>query len=281
MSETTPCAAPRKSCGTPSGWRQGGRCPHCRAAHNVETNRYRGLTSDQRAEALRLLRAGRTGDEAAAAIGKTAQSLSAAAARDGELRAALDGESLEQQHAARRGDFLAALVRARGNTSAAARALDISDGAVAAWPGEPEFAAVVTAVQAWLSSAGTRSKYRITDGVLDRVASLLEDGSSVNEAAAAAGVSAKAIHSRRSDHARLDAALTNRRPTPPGRKSSRTPEKEARLVALWSDRAVPVDSIAAELGVSSETVRNWRRQVGLPPRRKIRQEVPGPRPGSD
>lgn len=281
MSEMTArCAAQRKLCGTPSGWRQGGRCPRCRAAHNVETNRYRGLTSDQRAEALALLRAGRTVDEAAAAIGTTTRSLSGAAARDGELRAALDGEPLEQQHAARRGDFLAALVRAGGNQKAAARLLDLPADTAQYWSEEPEFGAVVAAVQTWLSSAGTRSRHRVTDAMLDKAASLLEGGSTIGTAAAAIGVSAQSLHFRRAGHARLDAALTNRAPSRRGARSGLTPQKQARLVELWADPAVLIDSIAAELGVAATTVHEWRQRAGLPPRSQVRQ-IPEARPRSD
>lgn len=41
MTAPAPCAAAQHGCGTPYGWRRGGRCPKCRAAHNGETREAR------------------------------------------------------------------------------------------------------------------------------------------------------------------------------------------------------------------------------------------------
>ncbi|MFD7661033.1 hypothetical protein [Streptomyces sp. NPDC059788] len=41
MTTAEPCKASGRTCGTPAGWRKGGRCPRCRKAHNEDTARYR------------------------------------------------------------------------------------------------------------------------------------------------------------------------------------------------------------------------------------------------
>jgi hypothetical protein len=89
MTAPAPCAAGTRGCGTPTGWRKGGRCPACRNAHNDDTQRRRGLTSEQRQQVLTALRNGVPYQEAAAAIGRKPGALTVIARRDPELAAAL------------------------------------------------------------------------------------------------------------------------------------------------------------------------------------------------
>lgn len=79
----TRCEAAGHGCGTPSGWRVGGRCPRCLGAHNMETRELRRRWSwiDQRTwhAILRAIRNSRTMSDAAARYGLTANSLHAQA----------------------------------------------------------------------------------------------------------------------------------------------------------------------------------------------------------
>ena len=148
---TKECAAPRTSCGTPSGWRAGGRCPRCCAAHNRDDTKRRGLTADQRNAALRDLRSGGNTASAAEAAGVSPRSLSQSARTDSELRAALDGAPEAIQVIAPRGDWLAALVRLGGDQKAAALAVGINPSQPNNWRlADPDFDAVVVALLAWV-----------------------------------------------------------------------------------------------------------------------------------
>lgn len=265
MTGMVQCAAPRTSCGSAAGWRAGGRCPRCRAAHNDETNRYRGITAAQRAEVLALLRAGTSPEEAAAAIGRPVQSLSGAAVRDGELRAALDGEPPERQRVARLGDYLAALTHAGGNKAAAIRRIGVPRTTVEQWLEDPRFAAVEKALLAWLASAAIRPRTRITHAALGQAAALLEQGSSITAAAKAVGTTDMTLRKHAARHERLRTALAERPPSPRGFPSGLAEVRE-RLAALWADEELTVSQIAAALRVGHSTVHRWAAQAGLPPR---------------
>ncbi len=52
------CAAPTSSCGTPAGWRAGGRCLRCRDAHAHDRAAERLLTQEQTRRIIALLRQG-------------------------------------------------------------------------------------------------------------------------------------------------------------------------------------------------------------------------------
>lgn len=272
------CEAPGTSCGSASGWRQKGRCHRCRAAHNVEVNKYRGLQDDQRAEVLALLRAGRTREEAAAAIGKKPQTLSAAAAQDGELWAALGGLPLQTQRAARQGDFLAALTRTSGNAADACRLLGVDRAVTRAWRDDPAYTAAEEAVLAWLRGRGIRPRVRVTDAMLDKAAALLEQGSTVTAAARAIGVRPPTLNRAAGRHPRLAAALAGGLPRRRGKLSGLTPQVEAEFRAMWADRGLSAAGIARRLNVGSTTMTNWSRELGLPsPSERaaaIRQEDP-------
>jgi hypothetical protein len=86
--------------------------------------------------------------------GRARTSLSAAAKADSALRPALDGRPVEAQQAARKGDFLAALVRHGGNVRRPERDLGVSPALSYKWRGNPDYAAAEDAVTAWLK--GTR-----------------------------------------------------------------------------------------------------------------------------
>jgi transposase len=262
MTIDEPCAAPRSSCGSASGWRKGGRCPRCRAAHNEETNRYRGLRPAERTEVLRLLRAGKTAQEAAEAIGKTAASLSAAAARDGELRTALDGLPVERQVVARLGDYLAALTRTGGNRTAAARQVGIPSSSIVSASENPHFAAAEKGVLDWITEAGARPRSRVTDAMLDKAATLMEQGSTIYAAAKAVGTTTSTLRHCTSRNERLAVAFEARRGKR-GNPSGLTPETAERLRKLWEDETLTVAQIAQELGVSIGTVYGWAKKLEL------------------
>lgn len=268
MTNTQGCVAPKKACGTAYGWRKGGRCPRCRTAHNAEANRYRGITPDQRAEVLALLRAGQSPEEAAAAIGKSANSLSAAAGRDGELRAAMDGLPLERQLVARQGDYLAALAHTGGNRTAAVRQLRVSEWSLSNYRQDPLFAEAERAVLAWIENAAPRPKGKVTAAMLDKVAEALEQGATIAGAARAVGVTTTTLQNHAGRHERLDAAILLRSGKV-GNTSALTPDAAERLREMWPDRSLSVRRIADRLGVAATTVYNWAKSLDLPSRRDM------------
>lgn len=277
MSATkTKCTATGRSRGTASGWRSGCRCPKCRRAHNREVNQYRQMSAEQRAEVLHLLRAGRTVEEAAAAIGKTPGSLANAARKDSELRLALDGEPLERQHAARKGDFLAALTRNGGNRAAAAHEIGLSPDTATAWERDSTaFTAAVNAVLAWLAQdKARRPRVVVTTTMLDKAADLMEAGASMAQAAATVGLRDQgALRRNATRHPRL-AALLPEVDTKKGRRagvlSADTRARQARLRKLWAQPDMTLQQIAAELEVSHSTVYRWTRTLRLPGRKPRR-----------
>jgi hypothetical protein len=129
----------------------------CRLAHNHDTARRRGLTSEERSTFLALLRSGKSVEEAAEDAGVAALRLVQTARRDGELRAALDGMPVEVQVAAQRAEFLAALVRCGGNQYWAEAQAGLRHGTVNRWrQNDQEFDRVVVAVLDWLNAMGVR-----------------------------------------------------------------------------------------------------------------------------
>lgn len=211
---TDECAAPRTSCGTPSGWRAGGRCPRCRAAHNQDVNKWRGLSSKKRGLVLAALRAGADAATAAEAAGVNERLLAHTARTDGELRAALDGLPVSVQAIARRADWLAALTRLGGDQKAAAHAIGITPSQPKKWRWEdPAFDAVVVALLAWITKGGARRNRvaRIDGRMLDEAAAHLEQGASIAEAARLAGMASATLRKRASDSPRLTAALEARK----------------------------------------------------------------------
>jgi transposase len=213
---------------------------------------------------LALLRAGKTAREAAAVVGKSAGSLSTAAGRDGELRAALDGASIEQQIVARLGGYLAALTRTGGNRSAAARQVRIPLGTIdATVHRNPHFGAAEGAVLEWITAAGIRStRSRVSDAVLDRAATLMEQGATMNAAARAVGVGASTLRNSASRNQRLAVAVAARQGKR-GAVSGLTQEKAERLRELWADSNLSVSQMAGLLGASESAVYKWARRLDL------------------
>lgn len=269
----TACEAPRKTCGSASGWRVGGRCPRCRAAHNRDTSARRGLGADQRVAVLGFLRAGRSVDEAAEAVGVKPQLLSHAARVDGELRAALDGMPEVVQVAARRGDWLAALTRTGGAQAAAAKSIGLSLSTVKVWRQDPAFDAVMVALLDWLTTATGKDprlvKVRVADAQLDAAAAYIEEGATITRAAELVGTSQSTLCLRAQQHERLQAAVEMAKKRPRrgrGRKSGLTAEVAGRLRELWATGATNAE-IAAELNVSKATLGKWRAALQLPRKR--------------
>ncbi|MFJ1647958.1 hypothetical protein [Streptomyces sp. NPDC088258] len=262
VAEKPPCVAPQRNCGTTHGWRLGGRCAACRRAHNQDTRRRRTIAPEQREEVLVQLRAGATREKAASVVGRTKASLSQLALTDSELRAALDGLPVERQTAARRGDWLSALILAGGNVQQACRDAGFTWGMVKAWRrDDPLYAAADAAVLAWVEqSSGSRARRRVTGEILDKAAALLEQGASLTEAARATGVTSHTLRNRGKQHARLKAAL------PPVQSRPRKPDvqRQKLLRELWPDLSLTTVEIAERLGVELPTMYRWREELGLP-----------------
>lgn len=125
-----------KMCGTPSGWRRGGRCVRCRIAHNDETNKYRGLRGDQLRAVVEALADGRSLEEAGVLAGCRVSSIRARARRDPELAQLLArGEGVRQNKASadRQGAYFAALLASGGSWRVAAEACGLSDARLEVW----------------------------------------------------------------------------------------------------------------------------------------------------
>lgn len=272
---TAECDAPGKSCGTVYGWRKGGRCTRCRVAHNAEVAKYRGLRDSQRAEVLKLLRAGHTREEAAAAIGKTPQTLSSAAVRDGELWAALAGLPPQMQRAARKGDFLAALTRTGGSRTDARRLLGITADTDGRWRNDPSYAAAEEAVIAWVKAADARRPL-VSDEELDRAADLLLQEATFGEAASAIGLTGSGLKYAARRHRRLAAVIAKREQQVRHGNRKLTPLVEKRLREMWADKSLTVKEIARQLGISRATVTNWCRVLELPSRMARTGQPGGP-----
>jgi len=191
------CTVPTSSCGTSSGWRAGGRCIRCRLAHNHDTSRRRGITDQQRYAFLTWLRSGKAVEEAAEDAGVTPQALAQAARRDGELRAALDGMPVSVQAAARRAEFMAALVRCGGNQTLAETQVGLQIGTVNNWrQADPGFDSAVRAILSWLNEAvgrPPRVSLSLADELADRFRELWTGGATYKKIRADLGISAPTI----------------------------------------------------------------------------------------
>ncbi|TVL89796.1 hypothetical protein [Streptomyces sp. SAJ15] len=268
------CEASASTCGTASGWRMGGRCPRCRAAHNAETRQYSGMSARQRETVLNLLREGGAEEEAAKEVGRSVKSLRATARADGELFAALEGRTVAEQVVARQGDYLAMLTRVDGDLSMAAQALGLAADISDVWRAQsPQYAAAEEAVlRLVVSGRPPQFKRKMkTDAELDEAAGLLEQGKGVTEAARAIGISATGLRAAGERHARLAQAL------PPkverdraGAVSGLTEEVAQELRRLWADKRMSRRSICVRLGVSQSTVTAWVKSLGLPARKNQR-----------
>lgn len=262
-------------CGTPNGWRRGGRCRRCRTAHNADLRKRRGLTPEQRAHFLRLLRAGQSTHEAAASAGVPAGKVAAASSLDGELRAALDGYPQAIQRAARLGDYLAALTRTGGDVNLAVRisAVGTTAALYSYRKRDPLFNSAEKAVLVWIDQATQHTRSRVSDELLDQAARMLEDDPTValQSVADTIGVAdATSIRHAASRHERLRAAL----PAPGVRNrvwtSKFTPEKDQLLREMWPDKNHSVVDIANLLGVSPGGAKLRANVLGLPPRTTAR-----------
>lgn len=261
------CPEAGKHCGTPQGWRLGGRCLHCRTAHNADTRKDRGLSQEQRSDFLTFLSQGETIEQAAARSGVTTTRLTQIARRDGELRAALDGRPPSAQKAARMGDYLAALTRCEGDMALAHLESGVGERDVTLYRNqEPSFRDAEKAVRKWLATTHTgRTWWTISTERLIAAARLLEKGASISNAEKTVGVSQGQL--RRSAHRcpRLAAALP---PLVTRTRSSRTPERLAILKEMWPDLNFSVGDIAAHTGLATDTVVRWAADVGLPERNR-------------
>ncbi|MBE4761819.1 helix-turn-helix domain-containing protein [Streptomyces caniscabiei] len=266
MAGSGKCVAPAKHCGTPYGWRTGGRCPRCRRAHNQESNHSRGLGEERRTTVLAALRDGLAAAQAAALVGVTPTSLSQWAGRDGELFAALEGQSERHQFVARQGDYLAALTRSAGNPKDAALLAGIRPETLEVWREDPDYMAMEKALLRWIRGATRpRRRPRLSADELDRAADLVEQGASVDEAARHLGCSKQGLQNAAARHERLQSVLSRApRRNGGGRRSTLTPELEERLRLMWADPRYRIAHVAQHLGVSPHTVQRWRIKLGLP-----------------
>lgn len=232
----------------------------CRIAHNHDTSQRRGLTDQQRYAFLTWLRSGKTVEEAAEAAGVTAGALSQAARRDGELRAALDGMPVGVQVAARRAEFMAALVRCGGNQTLAEAQAGLPGGTVGNWrQSDPGFDAVVQAVRGWLGAATTRQLRKryttLSPKDLDRLREMWVNGATGQEIADELNVDRGTVSRWRK---RLDLPA-RQRPDLFGTLSGRFRE-------LWASGA-SYSQIRSELKIADPTISEWRKALDLPARK--------------
>lgn len=253
-----PCAAPKATCGTPSGWRAGGRCVRCRLAHNHDTSRRRGLTNRERHVFLAALHAGKSVEEAAEEAGVTTGALAQAARRDGELRAALDGMPVGVQAAARRAELLAALVRCGGNQTLAEVQAGLSPGTASNWrQSDREFDAVVVAIRTWLGVAVDRPRkpyVKMSQKDAERLREMWTDGATGDEIAAELGVDRATVSRWR-----------KKLGLPPRQRHDLMDGLAKEFQDLWTSGA-SYSEISAELGISHPTISKWRKDLGLPGR---------------
>ncbi|UNZ20644.1 hypothetical protein [Streptomyces sp. 891-h] len=261
------CAAYRRGCGTPNGWRKGGRCWRCRAAHNAETRKYRGLTPEQRSDFLAARRAGESVDQAAARVGVTRSALSNHAVTDGELRAAIDGLPETVQKAAQMGDYLAALTRTGGAVSLSMTVTGLSAGALERYRrADPHFAAAEEAVLKWLDQLTVVPQNAVTQRRLDMAVQVLKEGGTISAAAAKARLSITHLRSQAARHPQLAAVL------PPPRRRGGRPKRtmsaaqEQQLREMWTDLSFTVTDVHRRLGVSYAVMRRWADELELDPR---------------
>lgn len=231
----------------------------CRLAHNNDTNRRRrALTEMQRYEFLTLLRTGTSIEDAAERVGVTAHVLAQVASRDGELRAALDGMTVQVQVAAQRAEWLAALVRCGGNQKLADAQAGLSHGLSSNWlNNDPEFSAAVAAIRTWVkgSQRVPRKPYvRMSDESLARLREMWVDGATGDEIAVELGTNRMAV-----THWRKQLGLPSR--TQRGRMLDLAPE----FRELWTAGA-SYPEIRGKLGISDPTISEWRKKLGLPAR---------------
>lgn len=282
------CVAMGRGHGTPSGWFNGGRCLQCRRAHNRDSRNRRGLQPGQREEVLGALRAGLTVEESAARVGTTARSLQAAGVRDGELRAAMDHESLARQLMARQGDLIATMIRLGGSRRQACQELGIPIHVAEKWARDPYFGAAEKAVVEWMRAVtgltGVRAK--VTDAALDQAVELLRSKMPLTQVAQEVGLSVPTLKKYRRTHPGLDAAIRQapRAPTRPAhpaatttaerpkrkRGPEATPESDEQLRRMWIDTSMTKAEIAAALGVNKNTLTRRARRLGLPDRNALR-----------
>lgn len=252
------CKVPAATCGTPAGWRAGGRCVRCRLAHNNDTTSRRGLPDTDRDAFLSMLRSGKTVEEAAEDAGVTVRTLVQAARRDGELRAALDGMPVGVQIAAKRAELLAALVRCGGNQWLAETQAGLSHGTLHNWRrDDPEFDAAVASLLVWLRAAAGRprkSRVRMSTQGLERLRQMWDDGVPLDEIAAELGV-----HRVTVNWWRKELGLPERR------HNERMFRSADRFRELWTGGATYAE-IRAALKISNPTISRWRKELELPSR---------------
>ncbi|WP_458089466.1 hypothetical protein [Streptomyces malaysiensis] len=200
-------------------------------------------------------------------------SLVATSVYDGELRAALNGQPVGVQRAARKGDLLSALTRTGGVMRDALLLAGVDADTAKAWRAEdPDYASAEDAVARWMASArGPKRKRRppLTDEELNKAAGLLEQGESLEAAGRAVGVSGTGLRKASARHPRLAAAML-----PPnagkhrGRVSGLTPNVASEVRRMWADPSMNNTAIARHLGITAGTLRKWAESLELPDRRR-------------
>lgn len=253
------CAAAGRGCGTATGWRNGGRCRHCRRAHNTDAARYRPgtLTVEDHRALIAALNSGATPEQAAAIVNRPLASILRSAAGSSELRAALDGESLAVQHRARQGDYLVSLIRNRRDTDA------LGTGTLSVWRLEdPLFRDAEAAVKALLDDQGLKNlRGKVDRDIMEQFVAAVEDGATYKAAADALGIGPGWLRYR----IRIAAPDLNRRleAVPKSKGRQRKQVDLDLLRELWSVPNTPTMEIAHRLGVAHRTVLAAAADLGL------------------
>lgn len=105
----------------------------------------------------------------------------------------------------------------------------------------------------------------ITTDQLDQAAALLEQGATVENAAAQAGCSKATLYYRARSHQRLRAILDRREHKPSG-GAKLTSERAAELRHMWTRMDLTLAEIASAFQICESTLSRWKTLLELPDR---------------
>jgi hypothetical protein len=269
------CAAADRGCGTATGWRNKGRCPACRAAHNEDTARRRRRAGAPPAEAvdryIALLQAGTDPTEAARTVDIHPRKAASLAQDDPRVAAALD--SLPESKLARQAAYLTALLARRGVPSLAQVDASVTYATVTRWREDPVFDAAQGAIRKLFTGRAIvqRAHRPVSEAQYEAYLNCLQEGATHAEAARRSGCGKSSVGYRAAQDPEFAARLhAIRRPVPRRRKPRAEVDGDA-LRAVWADTSRTIASIAAEFRMTSGQVSIRAREMGLPPRKGSRR----------
>lgn len=230
------CKATVRSCGTPTGWRQGGRCDNCREAHNEDVNRRRrarrALPPETVLAYAELLESGEDPAAAARKLGINPTQAKALPKDHPRVAEALtmtsrpDGLPLSQE--ARQADYLKALIDCNGVVQDALVATNVQMvPTLLRWRKDQAFKSAEQALTEWIKQravtpARRRRHARTGPGQYEQFLTLLKDPAvSLIKAAGQAGLSRGNIEYRIKNDEEFARRLDDLRPVGPGGRRTR------------------------------------------------------------